>query len=487
MLAGLGVLWVLYSNAKVSTVGKLKFANELRIPPLLEPRAAPGGERAFDLTLRPGSAELVPGRRTATWGINGAYLGPTLRVSRGESVRMNVRNQLGEDTTTLHWHGSHLPAGADGGPHQRIAPGATWAPGWRIDQPAATLWYHPHLHKATEEHVYRGLAGMLIVDDRNADGLALPRDYGVDDIPVMIQDKRFEDDGRLDFSQGTISPIGQLGDRILVNGTYDPHLDVRRERVRLRLLNASASRIYSIGLADGRPVKLIATEAGLLDAPRRLTRIPLAPAERAEIVATLRPGERVVLRSFEPELGTDFFNDRFAGGDDSFDLLELRAAARLAPSPAVPRRLVPLERPTATGPIRHIELSSSSTIDDRRMDLGRIDRAVRLGSREVWEVKNGTGVPHTFHPHGASFRVLEYDGRSPPAHLAGWKDNVLIGPNDDARLAVRFADYADRSLPFMFHCHLLQHEDRGMMGQFVILEPGERPGSPPPHPRDLGR
>ena len=186
-LALLGVaatLGVLYERADTSTVGELDFATELRIPPLLEGQVDGHGTKVFDLRLQTGTSEILPGKTTETWGVNGSYLGPTLRVASGDRVRMNVRNGLPE-ATTVHWHGMHLPAAADGGPDQPIAPGGTWTPGWTVDQPAATLWYHPHPHPDSDEQIYRGLAGMILVDDAEADRLSLPSAYGVDDVPVI--------------------------------------------------------------------------------------------------------------------------------------------------------------------------------------------------------------------------------------------------------------------------------------------------------------
>jgi Multicopper oxidase len=172
------VVGLMYPAAKTSTVGKQRFANELRIPPLLAPRTDAAGRKVFDLALQRGRSELLPGKPTETWGINGAYLGPTLRAARGDRVLMRVRNALPAAMTTVHWHGMHLPAAADGGPHQRIEPGGTWSPSWTIDQPATTLWYHPHLDRATEDHVYRGLAGLVILDDGRSDRLRCPGPTG---------------------------------------------------------------------------------------------------------------------------------------------------------------------------------------------------------------------------------------------------------------------------------------------------------------------
>jgi FtsP/CotA-like multicopper oxidase with cupredoxin domain len=483
-LAGTGC--ALYSRAQVSTVGDLAFENELKIPPLLEPQEE-DGRKIFDLTLQQGRAELLPGKPAETWGVNGAYLGPTLRAERGDRVELRVRNELPE-VTTVHWHGMHLPSAADGGPHQMIEPGATWTPSWEIDQPAATLWYHPHPHGETADHVYRGVAGMFLLDDPDAEELTLPAEYGVDDIPLIIQDKRLHDDGELDFSQGLISPTGRLGGTILVNGTYDPYVEVGNEHVRFRLLNASNARIYNVGFADDREFDLIATDGGLLETPQRLARVQLSPGERAEIVASFAPGEEVVLRSFEPDLGTNFFENRFAGGDDSFDLVQLRAGATLAPSPEVPKRLSAHEQAHADDAVRTRRFELDGTqINDKDMDMRRIDEVVEVDTTEIWEVHNASGTPHNFHVHDVRFAVLEYAGGPPPPHLTGLKDTVYVPPGETVRLVTRFSDYTDPDLPYMFHCHILQHEDRGMMGQFVVVERGQEAGDPPhEHDRNSG-
>jgi FtsP/CotA-like multicopper oxidase with cupredoxin domain len=325
---------------------------------------------------------------------------------------------------------------------------------------------------------------MIILEDERSRDLALPRDYGVDDIPVIIQDPRLSDDGQLDFSNGAVSPVGRLGDSTLVNGTFDPYLPVTRRLVRFRLLNASTARIYDIGLDDGRQVLLVGTDGGLLEAPRGVRRVTLSPGERAEVVAEFRPGERAVLRSFEPDLGTDFFNERFSGGDDSFDLLQIRAASRLSGGSEVPARLGEGGRsldPRDSVRTRRFELTSSNSIDDSSMELGRVDEAVTVGTTEVWEVENTHGVPHSFHPHDVRFRVLEYAGGPPPPEVSGLQDTVFVPPGETVRMVVRFEDYADPDVPYMFHCHVLRHEDQGMMGQFVVLERGQQPGSPPGH------
>jgi len=485
-VAGGAFVW---ATADVDTVGTIDFTNRLAIPPLATGSRDGSGRRVFGLRATAGTRQLRPGRPTTTWGYDAGHLGPTLRAARGETVVVNVRNELTEPTTA-HWHGMHLPAVMDGGPHQLIRPGDTWSPTWTIDQPAATLWYHPHPHARTARHLYRGLAGLFIVDDPAAGALGLPDRYGVDDIPVIVQDKNLDRRNRLEEGNSLLGDVGILGDILLVNGTMAPYHEVISERIRLRLLNASNARVYRFGLADGRPFALVGTDGGLLPAPHAARRVQLSPGERAEVVVTMRPGERLVLRSYRPELGLDPVNERFTGGDDAFDVLELRAADRLEPSPepagtlAEPPRLAPAgdrDAPAGDRVDRRFELAGTR-ISGTAADMGHIDFAVARGTTEIWEVVSPFPRPHNLHIHGTQFQVLSVNGAAPPPELRGWKDTVYTPPEVPIRLAVRFGEYTDRNVPYMFHCHLLNHEDRGMMGQFVVAEPGQTPGTPPGAP-----
>lgn len=454
-----------WTIARVDTVGRVDFEKPLQIPPLAASTVGPDGVRSFDLDMQSGTSDLGHGPDTETWGVNGSYLGPTIRAKRGETVRMNVSNRLGV-SSTLHWHGMHLPAAMDGGPHQLVEPGTTWSPQWTVDQPAATLWYHPHMHGETADHVYRGIAGMFLIDDPA--GAALPDRYGVDDVPVIVQDKKFNGE-RLDASSAIFNDTGVLGDEILVNGTPGPYLDVTAERVRLRLLNASNARVYNFGFSDDRDFQLIGTDGGLLAKPVAMQSLRLSPGERAEIVVALSPGTTTVLRSAPPDLGAGFWNDRFGGGADSFDILQLRAASTLAPNAAVPETLSTLPDlgdPTVT---RSFDITSSTSLNNKSMDMNRIDEVVTVGTTEVWEVHNSSGQVHNFHVHDVQFQVLDTDDPS----LSGRKDTVYVAPNQTRRLLMRFTDFTDPSMPYMFHCHLLRHEDQGLMGQFVVVAPGE--------------
>ncbi|WP_380164154.1 multicopper oxidase family protein [Jannaschia sp. R86511] len=466
----------LWWTGRVDTVGAVAFDRPLRVPPLAGSTVDADGTRVFDLTMRTGRTDLGGTRPTDTWGVDGAHLAPTLRVARGERVRIDVRNDLPE-TSTLHWHGLHAPAAQDGGPHRVVAPGSSWSASWRVDQPATTAWYHPHAHGTTAAHVRRGVYGMFLVDDPARAPAGLPSDYGVDDVPVMVQDVTLARDGSLPAGSGFLEVTGPLGDTLLVNGTPGPHLDVTTEAVRLRLLNASAARVYDFALDDGRRMDLVATDGGLLPAPVPMTSVLLSPGERAEVVVRVRPGERVVLRSGPPDLGVAGVMVRMTGARDRFDVLELRAADRLAPSPPLPAVLAaaPDLDPAAATVTRTFDLADGNQVNGLRMDMTRVDEVATTGTTEQWLVRNLDGMPHNFHLHGTSYVVAELDGAPPPAHLAGWKDTVLLPPGSSARLLVRHDGPADPDAAYLYHCHLLAHHDQGMMGQLVVVAPGQRP------------
>ena len=269
--------------------------------PLLYGGEMQGENRTYDLLMQNGSKEFIEGLLAPTSGYNGDYLGPTLLMRKEDQVVLNVTNQLDEPTST-HWHGMHVPAAMDGGPHQMIEPGETWTASYPVLNRAGTYWYHPHLHPAmgpgilmdpqgTGYQVYRGLAGMLIVEDDTSDTLGLPQSYGRDDIPLILQDRRFHEDGSLmrfpsDFNPAT-DPALRKGGHFLVNGVEGPLLVVGAQVVRLRILNASNARVYNLGFSDDRTFHLVVSDGGFLAAPLAMSRLILAPAERAEILLDL--------------------------------------------------------------------------------------------------------------------------------------------------------------------------------------------------------
>jgi FtsP/CotA-like multicopper oxidase with cupredoxin domain len=200
----------------------------------------------------------------------------------------------------------------------------------------------------------------------------------------------------------------------------------------------------------------------------------LSPGERAEIVVHVDRGDDVMLRSFAPDLGMDSWNERFNGGNDTFEILQITGHEALTQSPALPDTLIEIEPldPANAMATRQLSLTSSSSIDGESMDMERIDQVVEVDSTEIWEISNDHGMVHSFHIHLVHFLILDIDGEAPPDHFAGWKDTVLIPPGSTVRFIAEFRDYSDPEVPYMYHCHILQHEDRGMMGQFVVVEPG---------------
>jgi bilirubin oxidase len=457
---------------------ELTFEHQLAIPPLLEP-AEQNGRKVYDLTLQEGEVEILPGLATRTWGANGPFLAPTIRASEGDEITINVTNELGEPTT-IHWHGMHLPAAMDGGPHQEIDPGETWKPYWTVRQEAASLWYHPHLMGKTAEHVYKGIAGMFIIDDANSHRLDIPMTYGVDDIPLIIQDKTFSDTGELIYRRD--GDNGMLGDTILINGTYNPHVDLPAKKVRLRLLNGSNARRYNIGFSDNREFHQIASDGGFLEAPVPLNRLVLSPGERAEIVVDLTDGNNVALMSyalgardsFIEELGEAIMG---MGRDEGtiFNLIELRPQATDEISPPLPERLNSIARweENQASNTRQFRFNNGSSINGLKMDMARIDEVVEAGDVEIWELRNPSFRSHPIHIHGVQFQVLDRNGSLPPPNEQGWKDTVTVNRDETVRVIMQFREYTDPEMPYMFHCHILEHEDRGMMGQFVVVEAGE--------------
>lgn len=459
----------------VSTFGRITFTNPLKIPPLAE-STVQNSVRTFRIAAGVGETYFVSGKSTSTWGYNGSYLGPTLRAARGETVQVIVTNNLTE-VTSVHWHGMHLPAVMDGGPHQPIGPGSEWAPTWTIDQRAATLWYHPHPHGKTEAHMFRGLSGLFIVDDDDESALDLPRAYGIDDIPIILQDRTFDDEGEFDGSFRATS--GRIGESILINGTVAPFFESGNRRLRLRVLNASTARFYNIGFAADRQFQLIATDGGLLPIPVNLDRVLISPGERVEILLSLEPDERFQLRSFLHDLGMSEDREDAAGANDELDLLEIRAAATLVGDVDSPEDLVSTEQlvPVDSTQTREIKLGNNR-INGDQMDLKRIDQIVGADTLELWSVTNDHGQIHNFHVHDVQFQVLKYEGGPSPSHLQGWKDTIHLRPEKTAELAIPFGGYVDPLRPYMYHCHLIWHEDQGMMGQFTVVSPEEVDSAP---------
>ena len=432
----------------------------LSIPDLLEPTLDREGVARYDLTIGKSRHDYRQAAPTDTYSYNEMpVLGPTLRLRTGDSVVISVANQLDEATTT-HWHGADVPAEDDGGPHSIIEPGATWVADFDVIQPAATLWYHPHAHGATAEHVYRGAAGLIIIEDDNPAAKALPSTYGVDDIPVIIQDRDFTADGQLNFA---IDPgdDGNLYNTLTVNGAINPFVEVPAGLVRLRLLNGSQARIYNLSVQGAAMVK-IASDGGYLASPVTLNQTTLAPGDRAEIIVNV--GESPIALVDE-NLGR---------------VLELRPNGAISGAGPLPDQLAAIDRISESeitvdrtfnmSDFRNFwEFDPTWGINGVQFDLSRIDQTVRLGDTERWTLISGDGQ-HVFHPHQTQFQILSINGQPPPPEESGWEDSVWVNGQREVVIAARFDTYAAEDIPYMFHCHILDHEDLGMMGQFLVID-----------------
>ena len=441
-----------------------RFANaasrpRLEMPPMLDTRQT----GRVSLAAMAGSMKLPGGSASPTVGFNQDFLGPTIIMQNGP-LAAEVGNNL-DEAISVHWHGLMVPGDHDGGPHLPIRPGQRWTPDLNIAQQPATAWYHSHIHGRTAEQVYSGLAGVIhVTDGRDADR-GLPVDYGVDDLTLVLQDRRFDRAGRMVYDPSMMDVMhGFMGNRMLVNGQAGAVAAVPAGLVRLRLLNGSNARNYTLSFDDGRMMHLIATDGGFLPAPVDLSVLSLAPGERAEILVDFSGSGSPVLMS---------------GIEQPFGVLEFEV------DDTVPVRITSL--PDELGPeledlvgteIRTRQMSldmgmggmmmgggGGFAINQRPFAMDRIDLDVALGTVERWIVRS-TMIAHPFHVHGAFFRVASENGTSPRPENTGWKDTVLVA--GETEIVVRFDQPAGSSKPFMFHCHILEHEDAGMMGQFTV-------------------
>jgi blue copper oxidase len=459
--------------------------------PLLIPPTQTGTN--INLTLQNGTTQFYSGQTTNTMGANGNILGPTLILNQGDLVNFSVNNQIGE-TTTIHWHGLHVSSENDGGPHTTIAPNATWSPSFTILDKAATYWYHPHLHHFTDKHVSKGIAGMIIVKDNAEAALSLPRTYGVDDFPLVMQTKDFDANNQIVVHSNSDNVV-------MINATIDPFLNVPSQVIRCRVLNGSSQRAFNIGLSNNQSFHQIASDGGLLSTPVQLTRLLLAPGERAEILIDFSGmnGQTAFLESFASELPNGIYgatnpgmgagmtmngyNPNPLNGAD-FNILQFNVGIQTTnPITSVPSNLVtviPIPEinsnitrtltftPVTMGPN---QLNGEFLINGATMDLNVINYTIPLNNTEIWELTNQSAISHPFHIHDVQFNILTRNGVAPPLNEQGRKDVVLVKPQETVRFIAKFEIFYNDTVPYMYHCHLLTHEDGGMMGQFVVSNP----------------
>lgn len=454
----------LFATLVWAAPGMVAAQDSLVAPPVLQNLSTVRGVVELTLTAAPARLSLVPGIVSDVYAYNATVPGPTLVVREGDRVIIHFHNALPEPST-VHWHGVHVPADADGSPLDPVAPGGskdyvfTVAPG-----SAGTYWYHPHPDGRSGYQIGKGLYGAIIVRDPHD-----PLPASLPEKVLVLSDNRVLPDGSLDLPDPD-SPAGRAdmengreGEVLLVNGQVLPTLTIRSGEVqRWRVVNASAARVYRLALA-GQTFLHVGTDGGLFERPVEVSEIVLANSERVELLVrgTGTPGSQTTLQT----LAYDRYvpQTRPRSWNRSRDLLSVRyaaAAARPVRLPVALRPVSPLD--TAQAVARRVIVLSQGLINGKSMDMSRVDISARLGTTEIWEIENIVGMDHPFHLHGFHFQVLDRNGV--PTPYRSWKDTINVPRHETVRIIVHFDDYAGK---WMFHCHILTHEDQGMMG---ILE-----------------
>lgn len=401
---------------------------------------------------------------------NSLQLQPVIKAKRGTTVTINLRNNLTEDTT-IHWHGFKIPGDQDGGPDSPIAPGASFTYQFRIDQPAGSLWFHPHAEGTTATQVYGGLAGAFVLTDDITEALETNKQLPASDfdIPLMIQDRSFGADN------GGVRPLtyggmmggitGMLGDYLLVNGVIAPALNVETRQYRFRLFNGSNARVYDFALSNGATFNIIGTDGGLLPAPVVTDHIRLAPGERSEIVVDFRGASvndtLALVNRATNNLVAVQFNVTNAVTDDVTLYSNLPADAE------VYQRLTAADANRTRSFVMNTVGMMRFAINGKLFDPNRIDEQVAAGTTEIWEITNNTNMAHPFHAHAIQWQILDINGVAASGIDVGWKDTVLVLPGQTVRFIGRFDPVVNTGL-YYYHCHILEHEEAGMLGSFQI-------------------
>lgn len=425
--------------------------------------------------LAAGPARVLAGGQNATlWTYNGSFPGPVLRVREGEQVRIRLTNRLSEPTN-LHFHGLHIPSDVDD-PFLEVPPGGSTLYEFTVPYGSAgTYWYHPHLHGRVARQLFAGLAGALLVEEPFD---ASPGLGDAEEHVLVLKD--------LSLVDGAPAPHlpfdwmnGKEGALRLVNGTLRPVLTPQRSIVRLRLINASNARYYRVRL-DGHVLRLIATDGGLIERPQFFRELLLAPGERAEVLIRLWRRGQFPLLDLPYDRGAlmaghghgmphspmgPSSGHQLVGGEILLWLDTTRVSERVS----MPMTGAAVER-LDQAPIaatRRLVLSEGMMgrflINGRRFDPQRIDIDGQAGTVEVWELENRGGMDHPFHLHAYPFQVLSRNGLTAP--FRAWKDVVNLPPGDRVRIAVPLRDFGGRTV---FHCHIAEHEDLGMMGVLSV-------------------
>lgn len=430
------------------------------------------GKFMAKLTAAPAKVQLAKGLDTPILAYNGQTPGPLIEVTEGDHVEISFANQIPAQDSTIHWHGLVVPANQDGGPMEPVKSGSTRV--YAFDIPAnsaGSYWYHPHPHGKTAEQVYRGLAGAFIVKPKFD---PIPSAYG--DTVLVMSDLRLAADGSLPQSNMIDIMNGRVGDHILVNGQKNPTLSLPSGTSRrFRLYNATSARFLKLSFG-GLPITIIGTDGGLLEAPvNGGNDILLAPAERMEIIVAFPQAGTVKLATLAYDHG---WMGPGRPQDDSITVLSVNVTSdKAAPPPPLPAKLRDIAEFGAPTVTRRFALSETMGMDANGMTMGflingksfdmhRIDEVSKIGQVELWEISNPTDMDHPFHIHGTQFQIVETerDGVKTKVPFRSLKDTVNVKRGETVRLLTR------QDLPGMrmYHCHILEHEDLGMMGQLEV-------------------
>ena len=412
---------------------------------------------AVDLEAREVEWEFEPGRISKAWGFNGRVPGPTIEARAGDVLEVRLTNRLPEPTV-IHWHGLRIPAAMDGTDmvQRPIAPGETFTYRFRLPD-AGTFWYHTHTNETVQ--LERGLYGALVVRGENEPELDGERVLVLDDVALD--------------RHGEIKPPGwwiehhdgRQGATRLVNGRQEPELTMAAGQIeRWRIVNAASARYVLLSIG-GRSFTILGTDGGLIDAPVTASEVLLAPADRVELaVGPFAEGEvlNVYALRYERRTVARPKNERFA---------TLRVGPAAPSRASIPAKLRDIP-PLVTGPVtptREVHLGIRGSMKHGvdflvNKEQHHRDQPVRVGELQVWDIINDTLMDHPFHLHGFFFQVLELNGEAPA--FRSWEDTVNLPPKGRARIAW-MPD--DRPGEWMYHCHILEHHESGMMGHFEVV------------------
>ena len=435
-------------------------------PPTLQNMSRRPRVVEVSLVAAPARLTLIPGKKTPVFAYNGHIPGPTLDVYEGDSVIVHFENELPEPTT-VHWHGLHIPASEDGSPFQAVMPGQRYDFIFRIAPgTAGTYWYHPHPDRRSGYQMAMGLYGAIIVHSARD-----PIPASVPEKLLVLSDNRFHPDGSVAFADsGSLEAItdaenGREGNVLFVNGHVMPSISIRSGEVqRWRIINASAARIYRLSL-EGATIIHVADDGGLFERPENVREVVLANSDRVEILVRgdAAPGTRAVLRA----LPYDRYDPHTRPADwtRTLDLLSLHYSDSAPVAPvAIPPSLLHVAWLDTTDVVeRRTVVLTQGMINGKMMDMNRIDFTGRVGTTEIWEIENLVGMDHPFHLHGFRFQLLDRNGV--PELVPRWEDTIDVPPHESARIVVRFDDFGGK---WMFHCHIMDHEDMGMMGVLLL-------------------